>query len=404
MKKIEIRGVIVPSVYDASEYMQRYIDKGVITPESRVRAALKDHADDTEVYISSQGGSVFAGYEMANAFRDWKAATGKGLTLTIGAMAASAAANLITQVPADKVRAHKNAKFMFHGAATETWGGEGAHQDSKDLLNKINSEVKTALITRYKMSPETVAEWFSEGRMGWMTAAQAKTAGMVDEIIGEDAPALQVTKADVAGLAAKGIGIAALAMDEGKTVADVAIPDPVEEVANAVTDIPMTEPLTVATPALITIDLTPVEALPEAEKPAEAPKLFALAEVSARCDEAYQDGFAAGKGESLGGYKAEAKAALEKLTAEHRAEVERLTGETVKLAKASGERELQIQALNRKVSKLTPAMAFDADTPKTWKEAVAEIMAEKHCEHDDAFVEAKKRFPELHAQARTGRK
>ena len=46
MSKIEIRGIIVPSDFDIGS-LADYIEKGIITPESKVRAELKagDNAD-----------------------------------------------------------------------------------------------------------------------------------------------------------------------------------------------------------------------------------------------------------------------------------------------------------------------------------------------------------------------
>ena len=215
-KKIQIRGVIVGSGYD-SDWMKPYIAKGVLTPESTIREALTSSAEDVEIYINSQGGSVFAANEMINAMREFKA-SGKDLTITIGAIAASAAANLVLLAGASKIRIHENGKMMFHGAATYTEGGAGAHADSKELLARINAEVQTALVARKKLSPEQVAEWFSEGRMGWLTAKEALAAGLVDEIIGAPAAALKMTRTDVSALQERGLAVAALVLDPDCTV------------------------------------------------------------------------------------------------------------------------------------------------------------------------------------------
>ncbi len=70
MARIDIRGVIVPSDYDVS-FLFPYIQKGLITPESYVRKQIEANKDDTlDLYINSQGGSVFAGNEMINALQD----------------------------------------------------------------------------------------------------------------------------------------------------------------------------------------------------------------------------------------------------------------------------------------------------------------------------------------------
>ncbi len=75
MNRIEIRGVIVGSEWD-SPRTERYIKNGVITPESVFRRALDAATEDVELYVNSPGGSVFSGYEMADAVKAWRDRTG----------------------------------------------------------------------------------------------------------------------------------------------------------------------------------------------------------------------------------------------------------------------------------------------------------------------------------------
>ena len=56
MKRIEIRGVIVSGNYDG-DWADQYIQRGIFTPESRVRKAFAEADDDVELYINSQGGA-----------------------------------------------------------------------------------------------------------------------------------------------------------------------------------------------------------------------------------------------------------------------------------------------------------------------------------------------------------
>ena len=186
MNRLEIRGVIVPSVYD-SEWSQDYIEKGLIIPESAFRRNLAAMPKDKplSVYINSPGGSVFSVYEMINAVREWKKAGKQPVDIVIGAMAASAASMFAVSV-AGKVRAHQNAKMMFHGASAWVEGGKEAMQDEAALLGKINAEVQQVLIQRFKLDPDTVADWFREGRQGWLTAEEMLAAGIVSEIIADD--------------------------------------------------------------------------------------------------------------------------------------------------------------------------------------------------------------------------
>lgn len=179
---IEIRGVIVGADYDM-DYMFRYIHRGLITPESYFRRELAKAptGEPLDVYINSPGGSVFAGYEMINALRSWQEGTGQSVNVTLGGMAASMAAYMAAYF--GPVRAHANTKIMYHGASAGVWGGSSAMRDEAKLLDDINAELQTMLVTRYALDSDRVAEWFAEGRQGWLTAREAQTAGLVYEII-----------------------------------------------------------------------------------------------------------------------------------------------------------------------------------------------------------------------------
>ena len=214
MKRIEIRGVIVPSAYDCA-WLADYIAKGLFTPESRIRAALVAANDDVELYVNSQGGSVFAGNEMINALKQFKA-TGKKLEITVGAMAASMAANIVAMSGADRVKAFANSKFMFHGAYGLTEGGKGAHEDSAAMLASINSDVIAKLLTLPGAKKPEVNGWFEEGRMGWLSAKQALDMGLIHEIAdAQDAPLAAMDKDAAAKmLETSGLDVAALDFEE----------------------------------------------------------------------------------------------------------------------------------------------------------------------------------------------
>jgi ATP-dependent protease ClpP protease subunit len=218
MKRMEIRGIIVSSMYDDS-FFDSYIQKGIITPESRFRKALAECTDDDalDVYINSPGGSVFSANEMINAPQEWRATARDGrkgprqVTITIGSLAASMGAVMAISA-GDTRRMHRNGKLMFHSAWSGCEGGPEAMKDEAALLDKINADIMAVLVGRFGCNPDTVAEWFKEGRMGWLSAQDAKEMGLIDEIIGEDAPAgATVEFPEAAALAAKGLKIAACA-------------------------------------------------------------------------------------------------------------------------------------------------------------------------------------------------
>ena len=215
MKRIEIRGIIVPSSLDM-KWAEDYINKGLLTPESRVRKALAEAGDDVELYINSQGGSVFSGNELVNALKQFKA-SGKKLEITVGAMAASMAANIVAMAGADKVRAHSNSKFMFHGATGITWAGSEGHKDSAELLASINADVIASLAALPNADKTKIEGWFAEGREGWLSAQQALDMGLVHEIIDAPAEALKaIPKDEAEKMLEGGLDIAAFDFQEPK--------------------------------------------------------------------------------------------------------------------------------------------------------------------------------------------
>lgn len=213
MKRIEIRGVIVPSSLD-QEWYKELIAKGMITPESRIREALAAAGDDVELYINSRGGSVFSGNEVVNALKQFKA-TGKKLDIVVGAMAASMAANIVAMAGADRVKAFSNAKFMFHGAQGMTEGGDGAHKDSAVLLATVNADVIAKLLTLPGAKKNVVMSWFEEGRAGWLSAKQALDMGLIHEIVdATDAPLAGIDKDAAQKMLEGGYDVAALDFEE----------------------------------------------------------------------------------------------------------------------------------------------------------------------------------------------
>jgi hypothetical protein len=101
--------------------------------------------------------------------------------------------------------------MMFHGAWTVSVGGKELHQDTAELLEKINGDIKTRLVSKYGMAPETVATWFAEGREGWLSARELVDSKLASEIIEDPSDVIEF-KADALGeIEARGLGIAAFA-------------------------------------------------------------------------------------------------------------------------------------------------------------------------------------------------
>lgn len=209
MSRINLRGVIVPSEYDAS-WAAGYIEKGIIIPESKFRAdlAVASKSEPLTVYVNSPGGSVFSAGEMVNSVREWKAETKQPVTVVLGALTASAASAFSIMV-ADTIKAHANAKMMFHGAWTMSVGGKEMHQDTAELLDKINGDIKTRLVSKYGLAPELVSQWFAEGREGWLSAKELMDSKLATEIIEDPSDVIEFTSEALGEIEGRGLGIAA---------------------------------------------------------------------------------------------------------------------------------------------------------------------------------------------------
>lgn len=219
-KRIDIRGVILDASWDF-DWLDSYIQKGIFTPESRVRAQLAEAekaGEDVEIYISSYGGSVIAGNEMLAAIQSFKG----NKSIVIGSFAASMAANIALQAGCE-VKCHTNSLFLFHGASCVTFGGKGVHADSSDWLGKINKPIQERLVA-LGVPEDRVEQGFQDERELTFDAKEAKQLGIVSEIIGEvSEPSAKVDKAEMEEILSSGLpveGIAAVmtvAIDEGGT-------------------------------------------------------------------------------------------------------------------------------------------------------------------------------------------
>lgn len=189
VRKINLRGVIVGAEYDI-DWLKSYIERGLFTPESAIRRefdqAAKD-GDDVELYVNSQGGSVFAAGEIINRIKDF---AGK-VTIKVGAFAASAAANIVLQAKQTgrAVEAHANSIFLYHGAWGVALGGKDAMQDTAKILQMINAPIMAAL-EQFGVPKDEIEEGFAEGRELTMDAEEAAIYGIVDSIIIGNAPLL----------------------------------------------------------------------------------------------------------------------------------------------------------------------------------------------------------------------
>ena len=198
---IKIQGTIVSPDYDDA-FFGAWIDKGVITPSSRVVSAIEGAEEPIDLYINSYGGDVFAGGEMMIALVKAQAA-GKLRTVEVGSLAASMAANIVAALKANggKVTAHANTQLMYHGCYTVAEGGAQHLEDTAESLRSINEAVISNL---NRIGITECRAWFAEGREKWLDASEARKLGIVDEVAedgAENPPEMRQTAARLAALA-----------------------------------------------------------------------------------------------------------------------------------------------------------------------------------------------------------
>ena len=197
--KVKIQGTIVSPDYDDG-FFESWIDKGIITPSSRVVGSIENATEPIDLYINSYGGDVFAGGEMMIALLKASAA-GKLASVEVGTIAASMAANIVAALRANgvPVTANANSEIMFHGCYTETVGGAQHHEDVAESLRNVNESVIANL---NRIGITECRAWFAEGREKWIGAEDGLAMGLFSEINGTEAEAPTDAKSIATKLAA----------------------------------------------------------------------------------------------------------------------------------------------------------------------------------------------------------
>ena len=277
--QIKILGTIVSPDYD-DPFFGTWIDKGVITPSSRVVTAVETATEPIDLYINSYGGDVFAGGEMMIALLKAQAA-GKLASVEVGSLAASMAANIVAALKANggKVTAHANTQLMYHGCYTVAEGGAQHLEDTAESLRSINDAVIANL---NKIGIKDCRAWFAEGREKWLDAPEAKALGIIDTIAEDSAsepPQMRQTAARLAALATHLTTRQEYKMKIDETVKPVAAEEPQTEPAPATAEEPKTE-TPVETPAPVE-EQKPTEEQPA---PVEEPTAEPVAEPAPATD------------------------------------------------------------------------------------------------------------------------
>ena len=136
-----------------------------------------DRTRDIQLYINSPGGGVYAGLGL---YDTMQFVTPDIATICTG-VAASMSAVLMSAGAAGKRTALKHARIMLHQPSAGAMGQASDVEITVNEVRKVKQELYDVLATHTGQTVERVAK--DCNRDYWMTAAEAKDYGLVDEVL-----------------------------------------------------------------------------------------------------------------------------------------------------------------------------------------------------------------------------
>jgi len=136
-----------------------------------------DRTRDIQLYINSPGGGVYAGLGLYDTMQF----VSPDIATICTGVAASMAAVLMSAGAAGKRTALKHARIMLHQPSAGAMGQASDVEITVNEVRKVKQELYEVLATHTGQTIERVAK--DCNRDYWMTAAEAKDYGLVDEVL-----------------------------------------------------------------------------------------------------------------------------------------------------------------------------------------------------------------------------
>lgn len=147
--------------------------------------AIRTTEEDLTITVNSPGGEIEGMTEIVAALNDY-CKKGYDLTITVEALAASAAGYLLLMAPEEAtISAYETSMIMYHGASTIVEGGKGAFEDAKNYLESIDEAFRKAL-NKTDLPKEDIDDCLKEGRQLWLSGEEAYRYGIIDQLYGGD--------------------------------------------------------------------------------------------------------------------------------------------------------------------------------------------------------------------------
>jgi len=161
-----------------------YIHKWTSASSTDVYLAIKDYKANgvtkAEVYVNTEGGSVFEAEEIVNLLID---NFGRGnVKVKIGALAASAGTVFCTDF---YTTGKPNSQFMIHKPRAGSEGTEDDLENTLKLVKDVTARYRKRYAKKMNLTEKEVDALWAKGDH-WMTAQEAKDKGLIDEIEEEE--------------------------------------------------------------------------------------------------------------------------------------------------------------------------------------------------------------------------
>ena len=172
--RVDIRGPMIPNDY---KFYYDFFGEDSTCPRDvqKVIDALVD-GDEVEVYINSPGGVIDVGSEIYTLLRNQK-----NITIYITGEACSAAS--IVAMAGYCVMA-PTALMMVHCVSSGARGNHSDMEHAAEVLRTADRALCTAYMAKTGMTEEEALDMMEHET--WLTTAQARERGMVDEIMFEE--------------------------------------------------------------------------------------------------------------------------------------------------------------------------------------------------------------------------
>ena len=140
----------------------------------------QDSERDIQIYLNSPGGSVYAGLGIYDTMQYLK----PDISTICTGMAASMAAVLMCAGAQGKRYALPHSRIMIHQPMGGTQGQASDIEIEAREIQKLKKELYEIIAHHSGKDYEQV--WKDSDRDYWMTAAEAKEYGMIDQVLGRD--------------------------------------------------------------------------------------------------------------------------------------------------------------------------------------------------------------------------